>query len=63
MPKAGALSAPETKGTIFRLAHLSLAQWHAVPGWELLRTLPGKNKRPERFVLEVHTQTPPPLSF
>lgn len=36
-----ALSVPETKGTVLRRAHLSLAQC-AVPGWDLLRTFPGK---------------------
>lgn len=31
MHKAGTLSALETKGTIFRLGHLSLAQWLCSP--------------------------------
>lgn len=55
--------APETKGTIFRLARRSLAQWLCCPRVGPFKDLFRKDYRPERICLIATSKLPPFPAF
>lgn len=62
MHKAGILSAPETEGTIFRLACLP-TQWQCCCRVGSFKDIARKDYRPERFVLYYTFKLPSPFYF